>query len=75
MTEELAAKVSELNKKLIITKNLMQNESRAIIPDNYITNIKQLVSMDNNARADFYKVINALATKYNKLFKEEIRKL
>lgn len=75
MTEELAAKVSELNKKLIITKNLMQNESRATIPDNYITNIKQLVSMDNNARSDFYKLINALATKYNKLFKEEIKKL
>lgn len=75
MTEELAAKVSELNKKLIITKNLMQNESRTIIPDNYITNIKQLVSMDSNARSDFYKIINALATKYNKLFKEEIRKL
>lgn len=75
MTEELAAKVSELNKKLIITKNLMQNESRAIIPDNYLNSIKQLVSMDSNARASFYRVINALATKYNKLFKEEIRKL
>lgn len=75
MTEELAAKVSELNKKLVITKNLMQNESRAIIPDTYLNSIKQLVSMDENARASFYRCINALATKYNKLYKEEIRKL
>jgi hypothetical protein len=75
MTEELAAKVSELNKKLVITKNLMQNESRAIIPDSYLANIKYLVNTDVNARTDFYKVISALAIKYNKLYKERLRKL
>lgn len=75
MTEELAAKVTELNKKLVITKNLMQNESRAIIPDNYLNSIKQLVSLDEEVRNSFYKIINALATKYNKIYKEQIREL
>lgn len=75
MTEELALKVSELNKKLVITKNLMQNESRATIPDSYIANIKYLVSVDIKARADFYNIIKALGTKYNKIYKEELRKL
>ena len=75
MTEETALKVTELSKKLIICKNLMQKESRANIPDIYLSNIKQLVMLDNNVRSDFYKLINALAIKYNKIYKEQIKNL
>lgn len=73
MTEETALKVTELSKKLIICKNLMQKESRASIPDTYLSNIKQLVMLDDNVKNDFYKLINALATKYSKIYKESIR--
>lgn len=73
MTEETALKVTELSKKLIICKNLMQKESRASIPDTYLSNIRQLVMLDDNVKNDFYKLINALATKYSKIYKESIR--
>lgn len=73
MTEETALKVTELSKKLIICKNLMQ--SRASIPDTYLSNIKQLVTLDNSVRSDFYKLINALAIKYSKIYKEQIKNL
>ena len=54
MTEETALKVTELSKKLIICKNLMQKESRASIPDTYLSGIKQLVMLDDSVRSDFY---------------------
>lgn len=73
MTEETALRVTELSKKLIICKNLMQKESRASIPDTYLSNIRQLVMLDDNVKNDFYKLINALATKYSKIYKESIR--
>lgn len=73
MTEETALKVTELSKKLIICKNLMQ--SRASIPDTYLSGIKQLVMLDNSVRSDFYKLINALAIKYSKIYKEQIKNL
>lgn len=75
MTEDMAIKVRDLTNKLVITKNLMQNENRASIPNNYLNNIKQLVIVDNKVREDFYNVIRALGTKYNKIYKEELRKL
>lgn len=75
MTEEMVAHVAELNKKLIVTKNLMQLESRASIPENYLNSIKQLVIIDNKAREDFYKLIRALGTKYNKLYKDELKRI
>ena len=55
MTEETVLKVTELSKKLIICKNLMQ--SRTSIPDTYLSGIKQLVMLDDNVRSDFYKLI------------------
>lgn len=73
MTEETALKVTELSKKLIICKNLMQ--SRASIPDTYLSGIKQLVMLDNSVRSDFCKLINALAIKYSKIYKEQIKNL
>lgn len=73
MTEETALKVTELSKKLIICKNLMQ--SRASIPDTYLSGIKQLVMLDDSVRSDFYKLINALAIKYSKIYKEQIKNL
>lgn len=73
MTEETALKVTELSKKLIICKNLMQN--RASIPDTYLSSIKQLVMLDDSVRSDFYKLINALAIKYSKIYKEQIKNL
>lgn len=75
MTEETALKVTELSKKLIICKNLMQKESRASIPDTYLSGIKQLVMLDNSVKNDFYKLINALAIKYSKIYKEQIKNL
>lgn len=75
MTEETALKVTELSKKLIICKNLMQKESRASIPDTYLSNIKQLVMLDDSVRSDFYKLINALAIKYSKIYREQIKNL
>ena len=75
MTEETALKVTELSKKLIICKNLMQKESRASIPDTYLSNIKQLVMLDDSVRSDFYKLISTLAIKYSKIYREQIKNL
>lgn len=75
MTEELAAKVSKLNSKLVVTNNLIQNESRAIIPESYLNSIKYLIKEDTDARLDFYKLIRALATKYNKIYKEQLNNI
>lgn len=75
MTEALAAQVSKLNSKLIVTNNLIQNESRAIIPESYLNSIKYLIKEDTNARLDFYKLIRALATKYNKIYKEQLNSI
>nr|DAO18938.1 MAG TPA: protein of unknown function (DUF3973) [Caudoviricetes sp.] len=42
----------------------MQHESRSDIPDYYIKSIKQLVSSDDVFRSGFYRVMNALGSKY-----------
>ena len=75
MTEDVANKASYLSNKIIITKYLMTNQSLAIPEDTYLNRIKDLIKEDKNARADFYNIIKALGTKYNKLYKEELRKL
>lgn len=75
MTEEQLAQVSILNTKLILTKKLMQNECRASIPDNYLDTIKQLVSIDEDVRLSFYKIMKALGEKYNKQYRIEIAQL
>ena len=75
MTEETATKASQLTNKIILTKYLMTNQSMAIPEDSYINKIKELIKCDSNDRADFYKLMKALGTKYNKLYRDELIKL
>ena len=64
MTEAEAKKAGELLNKIALAKNLMQHECRSDIPDYYIKSIKQLVSSDDAFRSGFYKIMNALGSKY-----------
>lgn len=64
MTEEKAKAAGEILNKIALAKNLMQHESRSDIPDYYIKSIKQLVSSDDVFRLGFYRVMNALGSKY-----------
>ena len=75
MTEEKAKKASELLNKITLAKNLMQHESRSDIPDYYIQSIKQLVSSDNEFRSGFYRVMNALGSKYLDRYKDTLNNL
>ena len=75
MTEEKAKKASELLNKITLVKNLMQHESRSDIPDYYIQSIKQLVSSDNEFRSGFYRVMNALGSKYLDRYKDTLNNL
>ena len=75
MTEEKAKKASELLNKIALAKNLMQHESRSDIPDYYIKSIKQLVSSDNEFRSGFYRVMNALGSKYLDKYKSILNSL
>ena len=75
MTEEKAKKASELLNKITLAKNLMQHESRFDIPDYYIQSIKQLVSSDNEFRSGFYRVMNALGSKYLDRYKDALNSL
>lgn len=75
MTEDIASKAAYLSNRIIITKYLMTNQSLAIPEDTYLNRIKDLIKEDKNARSDFYNIIKALGTKYNKIYREELRKL
>ena len=75
MTEEKAKKASELLTKIALAKNLMQHESRSDIPDYYIKSIKQLVSSDDEFRFGFYKIMNALGSKYLDRYKDALNSL
>ena len=75
MTEEKAKKASELLNKITLAKNLMQHESRSDIPDYYIQSIKQLVSSDNEFRSGFYKIMDALGSKYLDRYKDTLNNL
>ena len=75
MTEEKAKKAGELLNKIALAKNLMQHECRSDIPDYYIKSIKQLVSSDNEFRSGFYRVMNALGSKYLDRYKDALNSL
>ena len=75
MTEEKAKEASELLNKIALAKNLMQHESRSDIPDYYIKSIKQLVSSDDEFRSGFYRVMNALGSKYLDRYKDILNNL
>ena len=75
MTEEKAKKAGELLNKIALAKNLMQHECRSDIPDYYIKSIKQLVSSDNEFRSGFYRVMNALGSKYLDRYKDTLNNL
>ena len=75
MTEEKAKKAGELLNKITLAKNLMQHESRSDIPDYYIKSIKQLVSSDDGFRSGFYRVMNALGSKYLDRYKDTLNNL
>ena len=53
----------------------MQHESRSDIPDYYIKSIKQLVSSDDAFRSGFYRVMNALGSKYLDRYKSMLNDL
>ena len=75
MTEEKAKKAGELLNKITLAKNLMQHESRSDIPDYYIKSIKQLVSSDDAFRLGFYKIMQALGSKYLDRYKSILNSL
>lgn len=75
MTEEKAKKAGELLNKITLAKNLMQHESRSDIPEYYIKSIKQLVSSDDAFRSGFYRVMNALGSKYLDRYKSILNSL
>ena len=75
MTEEKAKKASEVLNKIALAKNLMQHESRSDIPDYYIQSIKQLVSSSDEFRSGFYRVMNALGSKYLDRYKSILNSL
>ena len=75
MTEDKAKQAGDLLNKMALARNLMQHESRSDIPDYYIKSIKQLVSSDNEFRSGFYRVINALGSKYLDRYKDTLNSL
>lgn len=75
MEETVAKKAGDLLNKIALAKNLMQHESRSDIPDYYIKSIKQLVSSDDAFRSGFYRVMNALGSKYLDRYKSMLNDL
>lgn len=75
MTEEKAKKAGELLTKIALAKSLMQHESRSDIPEYYIKSIKQLVSSSDEFRSGFYRVMNALGSKYLDRYKSMLNDL
>ena len=75
MTEDKAKAASEILNKMALAKNLTQHECRSDIPDYYIKSIKQLVSSDDEFRFGFYKIMNALGSKYLDRYKDTLNNL
>ena len=75
MTEVEAKKAGDLLNKIALAKNLMQHESRSNIPEYYIKSIKQLVSSSDEFRSGFYRVMNALGSKYLDKYKSILNDL
>ena len=75
MTEDKAKQAGDLLNKMALARNLMQHESRPDAPDYYIKSIKQLVSSDDAFRLGFYKIIQALGSKYLDKYKSILNSL
>ena len=75
MTEDKAKAAGEILNKIALAKNLMQHESRSDIPEYYIKSIKQLVSSSDEFRSGFYRVMNALGSKYLDRYKSILNSL
>ena len=75
MEETIAKKAGDLLNKIALAKNLMQHESRSDIPEYYIKSIKQLVSSSDEFRSGFYRVMNALGSKYLDRYKSMLNDL
>ena len=75
MTEDKAEAASEILNKMALARNLMQHECRPDVPDYYIKSVKQLVSSDNEFRSGFYRVMNALGSKYLDRYKDTLNSL
>ena len=60
---------------MALVRNLMQHECRSDVPDYYIKSIKQLVSSDDEFRSGFYRVMNALGSKYLDRYKSILNSL
>ena len=75
MTEVEAKKAGDLLNKIALAKNLIQHESRSSIPEYYIKSIKQLVSSSDEFRSGFYRVMNALGSKYLEKYKSILNDL
>lgn len=75
MTEDKAETASEILNKMALARNLMQHECRPDVPDYYIKSIKQLVSSDNEFRLGFYKIMQALGSKYLDRYKSILNSL
>ena len=75
MTEDKAKQAGDLLNKMALARNLMQHESRSDIPDYYIKSIKQLVSSDDAFRLGFYKIMQALGSKYLDKYKSILNSL
>ena len=75
MTEDKAKQAGDLLNKMALARNLMQHECRPDVPDYYIKSIKQLVSSDNEFRSGFYRVMNALGSKYLDRYKDTLNSL
>lgn len=75
MEETVAKQASNLLNKIALARNLMQHECRSDVPDYYIKSIKQLVSSDDAFRLGFYRVMNALGSKYLDRYKSILNSL
>lgn len=75
MTEDKAKAAGEILNKIALARNLMQHECRSDVPDYYIKSIKQLVSSDDAFRLGFYRVMNALGSKYLDRYKSILNSL
>mgnify|MGYP004469588725 CR=1 FL=1 len=75
MEETVAKQASNLLNKMALARNLMQHECRSDVPDYYIKSIKQLVSSDDEFRSGFYRVMNALGSKYLDRYKSILNSL
>ena len=75
LTEDKAKAAGEILNKIALARNLMQHECRSDVPDYYIKSIKQLVSSDDAFRSGFYRVMNALGSKYLDRYKSILNSL